>query len=265
MVLSRIVRFLEKKDVAPAALPPGLRIYAIGDVHGRLDLLNEMLEHIEDDIRTAPSNVLTICLGDYVDRGNDSRGVIERLCAGRLPTPLCALRGNHEDLVLKFLDDATVLDSWRKWGGLETLHSYGIDVRDAMRGHGYDVAREAFCDILPNHHRQFLEQNKLSASFGDYFFCHAGVRPGVPLEQQAPHDLLWIREEFLHFPGRLEKVVVHGHTPVESADVRPNRINIDTGAFATSKLTALVLEGTQRRFITSGTARAASPSMPFRR
>ena len=193
----------------------------------------------------------TIFLGDYVDRGPDSAAVLEALSSGAFPTPIVALRGNHEEVLLKFLDDERVLDSWRNFGGLETLHSYGVPVAEAMRGGGYDKARETFLRALPEGHLRFLQQTLLSTSLGDYFFAHAGVKPGVPLDRQISNDLLWIREEFLRYDGGYGKVVVHGHTPVEKPDVRRNRINIDTGAYASSTLTALVLEGDERRFLST--------------
>lgn len=234
---------------APASAPPGLRIYAIGDVHGRLDLLLEMAKKIEADLGLGPAEALTIFLGDYVDRGPSSAQVVERLSGGDFPTPLKALRGNHEDALLKFLDDAAALDDWRQFGGLATLHSYGVDVAEVLRGKGFDRAQRSFRELLPERHRRFLASRPLSETYGDYFFCHAGVRPGLKLEEQSADDLLWIRDEFLDYSGSWEKVIVHGHTPVPAPDLRRNRINIDTGAYATSILTALVLEDRDRRFI----------------
>lgn len=238
-----------KLTLDSAALPAGLRIYAIGDVHGRSDLLANLASQIFDDLSTAPASSLTIFLGDYIDRGRDSAGVVDRLARGDFPTPFCALRGNHEDILLRFLEDETLLEAWRKFGGLETLHSYGVNVGDAMRGRGYDVARTALIERMPEAHRRFLEGTGMSATHGDYFFAHAGARPGAPLHKQSAEDLLWIRDDFLRWPGSWEKIVVHGHTPVPAPEVKPNRINIDTGAFATSVLTALVLEGAERRFL----------------
>jgi serine/threonine protein phosphatase 1 len=239
---------------APAAprAPEGMRIYVVGDVHGRLDLLDILADRIEADARSAQGlDVGTIFVGDYIDRGPASAAVLEKLSSSAFPTPIIALRGNHEEVLLKFLDDENVLDSWRNFGGLETLHSYGVPVADAMRGGGYDKAREAFLRALPAKHLEFLQQTLLSTQLGDYFFAHAGVKPGVPLDQQVSNDLLWIREEFLRHEGAFGKVVVHGHTPVEKPDFRHNRINVDTGAYASSTLTALVLEGDQRRALST--------------
>jgi serine/threonine protein phosphatase 1 len=233
-----------------------LRLYVIGDVHGRFDLLTELEQRIKSDLATAPAQVLTIFLGDYIDRGPNSAAVIERLSAGDFATPIRALRGNHEEMLLKFLADASVLDLWRKFGGLETLHSYDVSVADPMRGTGFERAQIQLRSALPLGHRRFLENTEISFSVGDYLFCHAGVRPGIALDQQKTDDLLWIREDFLQFGGFLGKVVVHGHTPVTNPEVRANRINIDTGAYATSILTALILEGAERRFLMTGPAAA---------
>jgi serine/threonine protein phosphatase 1 len=229
-----------------------LRIYAVGDIHGRADLLEALARRIEDELASAPVEALTIFLGDYVDRGLQSSAVVESLSRGVFPTPFHALRGNHEDILLRFLEDASVLERWRKFGGVETLHSYGVDVYSVMRGKGYEEARRALVARFPDHHRQFLVETPLTASHGDYFFCHAGAKPGVPLVEQRAEDLLWIREEFLNFQGNWEKMIVHGHTPVSEPDIQHNRINVDTGAFATSVLTALVLEGDSRRMLFAG-------------
>jgi serine/threonine protein phosphatase 1 len=174
---------------------------------------------------------------------------LERLASGRLPTPFRTLRGNHEAMLLRFIAEPRFLEFWRSNGGLETLHSYGVDVSAAMRGDGYEAAHDAFLAALPVAHRAFLEVTELNATVGDYFFCHAGVRPGAALSSQSEDDLLWIRGRFLSHKRSFGKIVVHGHTPVARPEVRANRINIDTGAFATSILTCLVLEGEDRRIL----------------
>jgi serine/threonine protein phosphatase 1 len=224
-------------------------------VHGRNDLLDELADTIQADLASAPREVITVFLGDYVDRGPQSAAVLDRLSVGRFPTPVIALRGNHEEMFLKCLEDSASLDEWRRYGGLETLHSYGVDVKAVMRGEGLEEARAALLAALPAAHLDFLRATQLSVIIGDYFFCHAGVRPGVALERQSADDLMWIRDGFLRFEGSFGKVVVHGHTPVADPDARANRINIDTGAFATSVLTCLVLEGVERRFLTAGARR----------
>ncbi len=244
-----------RRTALPSVAPEGMRIYAVGDVHGRGDLLEEIAAAIESDLASAPATVITVLLGDYVDRGPQTFEVVDRLAEARFPTPIRALRGNHEQMLLQFLDNPSELDSWRRYGGLETLHSYGVDVSKAMRGMGYEETRDALIAALPTAHRHFLSATESSAAYGDYFFCHAGVRPGVPLDRQRAGDLMWISEGFLSFGRSFGKIVVHGHTPVDAADFRPNRINIDTGAFATSMLTCLVLEGAERRILTVGKQR----------
>ncbi len=244
---------LEERHAAPARearIPDGLRIYAVGDLHGRADLFDRLAERVAADLRQSPHEAASaIFLGDYIDRGPDSFGVIDRLASGRFPTPAVCLRGNHEAIFLQFLEDETVLDDWRRFGALETLSSYGVDVSQPMRGRGFKEAQAQLQEKLPPAHLEFLQGARLSLSLGDYFFCHAGVRPQVPLARQQEQDLLWIRQEFLGFPGDFGKIVVHGHTPSPEPQLRPNRIGVDTGAYATGRLACLVLEGAERRWL----------------
>lgn len=226
------------------------RVYAIGDIHGRADLLDRMIVEIARDLSAHPADdALTVTVGDYIDRGPDSRGVIERLIRNPFATRFVALKGNHESLLMSFLRDSSSADYWRRLGGLETLHSYGVNVGPLMRGQGHAAAAEAFRVALPQSHVEFLASLKLSLSVGQYFLCHAGVRPGVPLERQHENDLLWIRDEFLGSKVDFGKIVVHGHTPTEEPELRSNRVNVDTGAFMTDRLTCAVLEGKNVRFL----------------
>jgi serine/threonine protein phosphatase 1 len=197
-------------------------------------------------------HVVTVFLGDYVDRGHGSRRAVEQLARGEWPTSIIALAGNHEDLLMAFLENAEVLAAWRSLGGLETLHSYGVEVGLARGGRGFKAVQTAFAAEFPEHHRRFLEGLDISTYIGDYFFCHAGVRPGVPLDRQNRDDLLNIRGPFLSSEVEHGKLVVHGHTPSVDPEIRPNRIGIDTGAYATGRLTCLVLEKDQRRFMHAG-------------
>jgi serine/threonine protein phosphatase 1 len=245
------------KSSTPAAserwVPGGMRVYCVGDVHGRDDLLRQMAERVEADIKSASfDNVETVFLGDYVDRGLGSIHVVEQLARGEWPTPITALAGNHEDLLMAFLEDEEVLEAWRSLGGLETLHSYGVDVGPAMAKRDFAAVQAAFAARFPEPHRQFLEGLKVSTAIGDYFFCHAGVRPGVPLDRQTRNDLLTIRDTFLSSEVEYGKLVVHGHTPSLVPEIRPNRIGIDTAAYATGRLTCLVLEKDQQRFLHVG-------------
>jgi serine/threonine protein phosphatase 1 len=237
-------------DSAP--LPEPDRLYVIGDIHGRSDLLDRMVGQISRDLAASHAgNCLTVTVGDYVDRGPDSRGVLDRLARNPFPTDFIALKGNHEVVFESFLRDPSVAGYWRGLGGLETLHSYGVVVDRLMIGKDYDAAAWALSDSLPPEHCQFLASLRLSVTAGRYFLCHAGVRPGVSLRRQSEQDLLWIRDEFLESRADFGRVVVHGHTPCEDPEVRPNRINVDTGAFMTGRLTCAVLERERVRFLTA--------------
>jgi serine/threonine protein phosphatase 1 len=241
------------------------RIYAIGDIHGRSDLLDRMATEIIGDLEARPVGAaLTVTLGDYVDRGPDSRGVLERLVRNPFPTSLVTLKGNHESLFATFLDDPSVAGHWRRLGGLETLYSYGVPLESVMMGKNYEDAATALRAALPPTHLEFLKSLPTWISVGNYFMCHAGVRPGIPLERQAEQDLLWIRDEFLLSRADFGKIVVHGHTPAEAPEVLPNRINVDTGAFMTGRLTCAILEKGQVRFLstTPGSGRVRQHEAP---
>jgi serine/threonine protein phosphatase 1 len=234
-------------------LPEGQLLYAVGDIHGRLDLLQSLLDLIDADARASghAGRRTLVFLGDYVDRGPDSRGVVERLMRD-LPQGFDThfLKGNHEAILLDFLEDAWRLDHWRLNGGDATMLSYGVDTERLGRfGAPPETWRDAFAEALPEAHLRFFKSLQLSASFGDYLFVHAGVRPGVPLAAQSEADLIWIRGPFLDHAGPLGKIVVHGHTPGQEPVTRPNRIGIDTGAVFTGRLTALRLQDGSREFL----------------
>jgi serine/threonine protein phosphatase 1 len=228
-----------------------LRLYIIGDIHGRSDLLDRLVDKISRDIdQHGYRDCLTITLGDYIDRGPDSRGVLERLSRNPFPTPYVALRGNHEILLERFLDNPATAEQWRRFGGLETLYSYGLPVGDLLLGKSFEEAARTMKDAVPPEHRTFLSSLRNWISVDGCFFCHAGVRPSVPLAQQNVNDLLWIRDEFLNSTQDYGKMIIHGHTPNIWPEVKPNRVNIDTGAFATGRLTCLVIEDRMRgRFL----------------
>lgn len=238
---------------APPAVPAGSRIYAIGDVHGRLDLLTRLHALIAADAAAAPvQRRVIVYLGDYIDRGPDSRGVVDFLLQPPLPGfESVHLLGNHEDYLLQFLEQAEVGPHWGAYGGLATLASYGVRPPSGFTPHvaDFETARRALADKIPAAHLDFLRGLKLTHAEGGYLFVHAGVKPGVALSEQQADDLLWIRDEFLNSPDDFGACVVHGHTIVETPEQHANRIAIDTGAFATGTLTALVLDGTERRFI----------------
>jgi serine/threonine protein phosphatase 1 len=226
--------------------PDGTTVYAIGDIHGRDDLLVQVLDGIREDAAVSPDRSIVVCLGDYVDRGPGSRAVLDMLIEAQADKALewRFLRGNHDQSVLDFLHSPTTGMAWSDYGGRETLESYGVGSPPPWAGHPvWRRTAAAFAAALPREHLRFLQELELSTEIGDYFFVHAGVRPGVPLKDQVDRDMLWIREPFLSDPDLLEKVVVHGHTPTLAVHADDRRIGIDTGAYATGVLTALKLRG----------------------
>jgi serine/threonine protein phosphatase 1 len=242
-----------------AEVPSGTRIYAVGDCHGCLEALRELRQAIVADSARADADGqsarrrVVVYLGDYIDRGPDSRSVIDLL----IGEPLAGfetihLMGNHEALMREFLDGEDVAAVWIMNGGAETMRSYGLDVaalNGPWPGGDAPALRAALAAAVPEAQRAFLDGLALSHMEGDYFFAHAGIRPGVALERQGEHDLLWIREPFLGSTADHGKVVVHGHSATREPQELANRIGIDTGACYGGKLTALVLEGDRRRFL----------------
>ena len=238
------------------SLPPGVRIYAVGDIHGRLDLLNELLARIGDDRSSRPAiRPVCIFLGDYVDRGPSSRETIDRLIEHAEANESVFLKGNHEQIAISCLRDRGLFERWMRLGGLETLMSYGITLAALSDDKQIVRLQAAFHDALPQSHFRFFRDLQSSFACGDYFFAHAGVKPDIPLSRQKESDLLWIRQEFLSSRVDFGKIIIHGHTPVRDIEVEPNRINIDTGAFATGRLTCLVIDEASLSIIdTSGYA-----------
>ncbi len=234
-----------------ARAPEGAVIYAVGDVHGRADLLQRLLTQIEADLADEDGPAEIVFLGDYVDRGPESRRVLDLLVELKMRAggAVTALKGNHEAALLGFLENPATGAAWAEHGGLETLTSYGVAPPAGAGGADWAAARDAFARALPADHLAFLEGLDLWAERGDYVFVHAGVRPGAPMEAQESRDLLWIRSEFLERDTRLGRVVVHGHTPGEAPVVTPYRIGVDTGAYATGVLTAVRLRGPERAFL----------------
>jgi len=232
-------------------IPSRTRIYAVGDVHGRDDALVALFARIDEDLKAQPvAESIEVFIGDYIDRGPHSRQVLDLLIARRRDHNMVFLKGNHEECALSVLDESGTLSEWTQMGGISTLLSYGVaPARSGDRFEAQHDIASAFREALPDEHYRFLQGLALSFSCGDFFFAHAGVRPGIPLSQQSPRDLLWIRDDFLLHEEDFGKVVVHGHTPTQEPEIRPNRINIDTGAYATGRLTCIVLEGDQMRFL----------------
>ncbi|WP_105386095.1 metallophosphoesterase family protein [Neorhizobium alkalisoli] len=241
-----------RRRIDLGTLPPSYPIYVIGDIHGCLKELKAAEEQVAADILATERSGPVVLLGDYVDRGPSSSHVLEYLIRpselGLKRLPLC---GNHDDIFLKFLKEPELYSEWLGLGGEQTLISYGIDLhhlgvrqkaRNAKLG-------ELLAEVVPESHRQFLADLPISLKIGNLFFVHAGIKPGVPLDEQEDEDMMWIREPFLAEGPKLPFMVVHGHTPHPTPSLGPGRIGIDTGAYYTGKLTVLKIDGGRATFL----------------
>lgn len=255
-----MLKLFRKKAVEPELPPPafsigdGHRVYAVGDIHGRADLFNELLDQIKADesARAAMPSQL-ILLGDLVDRGPQSAQTIEKsmeLAAG--DTPIRFLKGNHEEVFVRSaMGDVSATRFFIRIGGRETILSYGLDEADYTRME-FDELTDWMLNHIPRAHIDFIDGFEDWIEIGDYLFVHAGIRPDVPMPDQSPSDLRWIRDEFLSWTLPHQRLVIHGHTITDGVDQRVNRIGIDTGAYQSGKLTAIGLQGTERWFISTG-------------
>jgi len=253
--IGRIWRKAKRLTVATARVPAGDRVYAIGDLHGRVDLLQRLHAKIAEDAETAaPETRNTIIyLGDYVDRGFNSKELIDFLLDHPLPgfAPVY-LKGNHDEYFVNFIESSEDGGPWLKYGGDATVYSYGVRIsEDVPPDQRLDHIRGRLRETVPARHMAFLSQLKLAWTVGDFLFVHAGVHPDRPWDQQVSHDLLWIRDQFLESGRDFGKIVVHGHSVTEAPDVRVNRIGIDTGACYSNVLTCLVLEADSKRFLST--------------
>jgi serine/threonine protein phosphatase 1 len=259
-MLRKLLNSRRAAEVSLISVPDGERVYAIGDLHGCADLLDELLARIDaDDAARAPARTTLVFLGDLIDRGPASATVVERLRQLQLHRPNTRfLLGNHEEIFLGAVDgEPKALRLFCRIGGRETIMSYGLEASayDAM---DYEELAKTLVHLVPDNHRAFIAGFENMIEIGDYLFVHAGIRPGIALEEQRATDLRWIREPFLEHRKPLGKMIVHGHTISEQLDVQPHRIGVDTGAYATGRLTALALEGAERWVVqTSGDAAAA--------
>ena len=242
-----------RRQQRPLRAPKGRRAYAVGDIHGRLDLLDSLLADIERDIGSRPAaESYLVFLGDLIDRGPQSREVVERLQTLATPSfrPVFLI-GNHEEVLLRLLGgERGLLRSWLNFGGAECAESYGVDPRQ-LKHLPEPEALKLLQDAVPAEHADFLRSFIDTFRFGDYLFVHAGIRPGVDLAGQSQRDLRWIRAAFLDDPTDHGFMVVHGHTISEQVDERANRIGIDTGAYATGILTAIAVENDQRWYLST--------------
>lgn len=256
--------FSRRKPALAAAPSTGGRlVYAVGDIHGRLDLLDLLMESVAADVAAMKpaERPILVFLGDYVDRGPESAGVITRILkiakAGAFEVR--ALKGNHEEALLQFLADPSFGQTWTDYGGAATLVSYGVTPPlTRLDPDAWEQARVAFDAALPAAHRRFYETLELTVEVGDFLFVHAGLRPGVPIADQTERDLLWIRGEFLNSDSTFGKMVVHGHTPTEEPQIMTNRMGLDTGAYATGVLTAARLTDAGYGLIQARLGRAAA-------
>ena len=238
-----------------ASAPENVCIYAIGDVHGRADLLKRLADTIQADADTLPEHYskVVVFLGDYVDRGFQSRQVIDFLIGDSFDGfAKVFLKGNHEAAFLEFLSNPSFGPQWARFGGAETVISYGIRPPRARTDvDEWTAVSDQLNKELPDEHRSFLQQLDLSVVIGDYAFVHAGMRPGRPIEEQTEEDLLWIRDGFLSDRSDFEQVIVHGHTPISAPYTDRRRIGVDTGAYMSGKLTAVKLAGTEVEFLST--------------
>ena len=248
--LKKLFRSAPEKPALPR-IPEGARYYVVGDIHGRLDLFDALIKAIEeDDASSGAAKTTIVLLGDLVDRGPDSAGVIKRAKQWQSSRDVRILAGNHEEMFLQSFDDIEVLRHFLKHGGRETILSFGIS-RKEFNALALEDLQERLNDLVSVETREFLNGFEEILVVGDYAFSHAGINPERPIDEQKRGDLLWIRERFLGHKGPLEKVVVHGHTIFDDVEDCGNRIGIDTGAFRSGVLTALVLEEDRRRTIQS--------------
>ena len=252
-MLKAFEKFRAPGPCPPANAPARTKIYIVGDIHGRADLLDKLLDLIIDDIvqDSDDDEIVMAFLGDYIDRGPSSKTVVETLyqLKKKVGSRIILLKGNHEDAMLKYLEGSDVGPSWGDHGGRETLKSYGVTPPKGDSVDDWGLARDALAKAVPKHHQTLLNSLELTKTIGGYLLVHAGVRPGIPIADQSEHDLLWIREAFFRKRHGLGKIVIHGHTPTETPTDEMDRIGIDTGAYASGVLTALKLQGDKRRFI----------------
>ncbi|MFS0848069.1 metallophosphoesterase [Novosphingobium panipatense] len=251
-MLNTIRKILGRADNRQVpSTPPGERVYAVGDIHGRADLFEQLITAIErDDAERGPAQTTVVLLGDLIDRGQDSAAVVRRARNWGARRRIEYIQGNHEEMLLVSREDVEALRSFLKFGGTETILSYGVD-KDVLREADWEEAQRLMNAAIPQEDIDFLAGFKQLVCIGDYVFVHAGVRPDTPLDQQRGRDCRWIREPFLSHRGDFGGFVVHGHTITPQPDICSNRIGIDTGAFLHGTLTAIGLEGTDRWFLTA--------------
>jgi serine/threonine protein phosphatase 1 len=253
MPVSALLKLVSRRPTRSHCLPDGVRAYAVGDIHGRLDLLDRLLDDIAaDDERRPAAATQLVFLGDLIDRGPDSAGVVERLLGfSRRQAPVRFLMGNHEEVFLRVLaGDVRAMRFLLRIGGRATVMSYGFEPEE-YASLDFEGLTARLIERVPAEHVAFLQSFEEMIELGDYLFVHAGIRPGVDLAGQQAADLRWIRDDFLDCRDDHGKLVIHGHSITDEVDVRANRIGIDTGAFESGRLTAIGLEGSERWFLST--------------
>jgi serine/threonine protein phosphatase 1 len=231
---------------------PAIRIACVGDLHGRIDLLEQLARRLDDFVNDDARRLVEVYVGDYVDHAGDAKSVIDFLLArqARTDRDVVCLRGNHEQMLLAALDGDKAFLRWLEFGGFPTMLAYGVAPADAKRSPA--EARRRLREAIPSAHFQFLDGLKLMHRVDDFIFVHAGVRPGVPLDRQSTQDLLWIRDNFLNANDDFGAIVVHGHTPTARPALRRNRIGLDTGAYFSGRLTSVLLTSEETTVVTTG-------------
>ncbi|MPS69974.1 metallophosphoesterase [Novosphingobium aerophilum] len=249
-MLAKIRNLLSRPaEVRLPHIPPGQRAYAVGDIHGRLDLFEQLIDAIErDNAGRDSSQSIVVLLGDLIDRGPASAGVIARARQWASKRRVEFIQGNHEEMLLVAARKLDAFRSFLKFGGRETILSYGLDPAFVMEAELEDLQR-AMIEVIPQDDFDFIDSFQKMVRLGDYLFVHAGIRPDTPLEHQLGHDCRWIREPFLSHNGEFGAFIVHGHTITEEPEMRANRVGIDTGAYVHGRLTAIGLQGSERWFI----------------
>lgn len=255
-MLTMLRKLMGRADQRRApSIPSGERVYAVGDVHGRIDLLDDLISTIEaDDAARSRAHTTVVMLGDLIDRGHDSAAVVTRAREWSERREVQFIQGNHEEMLLVSRTDIEALRSFLKWGGMETILSYGVTPGAVMEADIEELQR-LMNAAIPQDDFDFLDSFKKLVRIGDYLFVHAGVRPDTPIEHQLGRDCRWIREPFLSHRGDFGAFVVHGHTITPEPEICHNRVGIDTGAYVHGTLTAIGLQGTERWFLQAQDAR----------